>query len=259
MKNTTSNIKSGKKPRSTGKPDDSRSKSSHSSTEASREHRHNMLSEVRSKRKKDKNHENEGAHSAPVPSVEKTTATVEQSEPLLIELLPSHVFFHIREYSSHIDYLSFMNINKRQFRSIKRDTVYYSFNNTFSKMFVESFPFRNLIYERIRDSAMQIGLTVERLPTSELALPNLRKLNILDCSDKRLRASDINEISYLRLAKNDTITDLNGLKGIIKLCLVSFIAVNDVRSLSFLKGLEGFLIFLLFPTLLNSQFLTVII
>jgi hypothetical protein len=245
MKNTTSNVKSGKNNKNSGKSDVIPSKNPQGSSKAS-EPIVDMLNndtppkyKYRGKRRNkiDKNEENEGAHSAPVPSLSGTTGT-EQFEPSLIELLPSHVFYHIREYSSHIDYLNFMNINKRQFRSIKHDTVYYSFNNTFSKMFVESFPFRNLIYERIRDSAMQVGLTIEHLPTSELALPNLRKLNILDCSDKRIRSNDINEISYLRLAKNDTLTVLTGLKSIIKLCLVGFNMLNDVSSLSFLKGLE---------------------
>ncbi len=156
-----------------------------------------------------------------------------------ISILSLHVYYRIREYLTHTDYISFMNISKKYLNPIKRETIYYSFTKTISLLYIENPKFRFQIDKRINNPNQQIGLILPTVDDYHFRIEKLRKLTILDCSSFKLHFAleRLHSISYIKLC-NGTITTFPLLRDVIKLSLYSFPYLNKLDGLQNIKGLE---------------------
>ncbi len=79
----------------------------------------------------------------------------------LLVNLPDVIIKHLQSFLSNDDFHYFLNSSKRHFRSLKKETVYFSLNREKSREYVEDGRFRKMILRKVKDSSKQIGLTFD--------------------------------------------------------------------------------------------------
>jgi hypothetical protein len=78
----------------------------------------------------------------------------------MIEILPLHIYYRIREFCSFHDYIRLMNLNKKAFRFIKTETVYYPLTREFTILFTSTNFYRKLL-SLVKFPAQQIGIILD--------------------------------------------------------------------------------------------------
>jgi hypothetical protein len=78
----------------------------------------------------------------------------------MIEILPLHIYYRIREFCSFHDYIRLMNLNKKAFRFIKTETVYYPLTREFTILFTGTNFYRKLL-SLVKFPAQQIGIILD--------------------------------------------------------------------------------------------------
>jgi hypothetical protein len=172
--------------------------------------------------------------------------------------LPLSLFQEIQEFLNNGDYADFMRTSKRLFEGVKKETYRLTIRSSDMKKFLFDLNFRDAILSKIKDPRLQLCLTYT-FPAPLYALTYrithkkqtvLQKL--LACQSYKLVIKEnttgieeipgwinfLNQRTYVRLERNETLKRFEGLKSLKHLKLQNFNALSDISNLSCLISLS---------------------
>jgi hypothetical protein len=158
---------------------------------------------------------------------------------VVMEKLPGHVFYRIRDYLSYLQYVLLMNSSKRVFKDVKHETVYYSLGMDLSVRFLIDQKFQSLLLSRIKDKSKQLGLIFFEYHRNLLKLGKLKKLTMLNTKQltNEVFSKSFQSIPFLRICNNPDLISLDNISPeILKLHLMNFDKLIDISNFNTLKA-----------------------
>ncbi len=160
------------------------------------------------------------------------------------QILPVCLYQVIQNYVSQIDYLSFMNTSKELFQQIKYETIDYSLDGVYSKLYYYNLPFRQYLLKHIKNPSKQLSLTFYTYEYSSpsfdiTVIKNVHRI-FLSYGCQITSINTLNQgIEFIEMSGMKKLTNFDGLSERLQgMKLSRFPNLNNVNGLKHLKELE---------------------
>jgi hypothetical protein len=176
------------------------------------------------------------------------------------ERLPLPLFQEVQEFLDNGDYADFMRSSKDLFEDVKRETYRLTIRSRDMEKFLSDSSFRDYVLSKIKDPRLQLCLTYsfparvthrsdleqlftvcQKLVMEQLLTHPCQKL-VLKRNTSGIKTVPgwidyLNQRNFVRLERNDTVENFQGLESLKHLWLQEFNALSDVSHFTHLSSL----------------------